>query len=73
MLVVWLLAASMGPMIESCSQTVRETGIERIVRYRRSCLRTNLARSEPEAEILLLKRMPNWKRVQLLKYDLLWT
>jgi hypothetical protein len=37
------------------------------------CPCTDLARSEPEAELLLLKRMPNWKRVQLLNYDLLWT
>jgi hypothetical protein len=27
--------------------------------------------SEPEAELLLLKRNPNWKRIQLLGYDLL--
>jgi hypothetical protein len=37
----------------------------------RAC--TDLARSEPEAELLLLRRMPSWKRVQLLNYDLLWT
>ena len=32
------------------------------------CLWIDLPRSEPEAELLLLKRNPNWKRIQLLGY-----
>jgi len=48
-----------------------ESGINRIVPYRSSAPGIDLPRSEPEAELLLLKRNPNWKRIQLLGYDLL--
>jgi hypothetical protein len=35
------------------------------------CPGVDLPRSEPEAELLpLLNRKPNWKRIQLLAYDL---
>ena len=34
------------------------------------CPGVDLPRSEPEAELLLLNRKPNWKRIQLLGYDL---
>ena len=47
-----------------------ESGIKRIVPYWSSAPGIDPPRSEPEAELLLLKRNPNWKRIPLLGNDL---
>jgi hypothetical protein len=50
-----------------------ESGINRIVLYWSSVPGLDPPRSEPEAELLpLLNRKTNWKRIQLLGYDLYW-